>query len=371
MRLRQYIPRHPIDQVGSATTHSRDRAVVLDRLRECIQRIEGRTARLNISPTFGAEAPLNNLSGHSSGDPHEDGGCALPRTAPPPAPPSSPSPAPVSGASLAPIWTLGATAIDAMIGPAGLHPGGVHEIKPFRLRTIGTSTCETAAWPSGPDADWAAAWGAARAFALALLSRRFHMLARIGDTTRLALWCQVRASADDLGALYAPGLATFGIETERLLIIEVDTARDALWVLEEALRAGSLALVAGTLEAVDLTPARRLGLAAQVHGTPCLVLTHPQAQPMAATASRWRIGPLASAPHPFAGGGPTIPISNADRLPGARRLVVGLERQRARPLAGMVSQAYVSWCDETFRFRMAAPVRDRADGKSTPWHRTG
>jgi hypothetical protein len=370
VRLRQSIPQHPIEQMGPATTHSRDRAVVLDRLRESIQRIEGRTARLDIPPVFGAEAPRHNLPDHPSGDPHEDGGCALPRTALPPAPPSSPSPAPVSNVSISQAWTLGAATADDMIGPAGLDPGGVHEIKPVGLRTTGTSACETAAWPSSPDADWSAAWGAARVFALALLSRRFHMLARSGDTTRLALWCQVRASVDDLGAIYAPGLAAFGIAAKRLLIVEVDTARDALWVLEEALRAGSLALVAGTLEAVDLTPARRLRLAAQAHRTPCLVLTHPQAQPMAATASRWRIGPLASAPHPFARGSPTAPGSGADRLPGARRLVVGLERLRAQPLAGMVSQACVSWCDETFRFRMAAPVRDRADETGTSWLRT-
>jgi hypothetical protein len=259
-----------------------------------------------------------------------------------------------------------------MIGPAGLDPGGVHEIKPVRLQPAGT-TGDVA----GPCADWAAAWGAARTFALALISRRLHMLAAAGEAARPALWCQMRARVDDLGEIYAPGLAAFGIALDQLMIVEVDTARDALWVLEEALCAGSLALVAGTFEAIDLTPARRLALAAQAHATPCLVLTHPQTPAMAATASRWRVTPLDSAPHPFAEGSPAVadrspagPGSGADRLPGAHRLVVGLERLRARPLAGAVSQACVSWCDETFCFRMAAAVRDRTDGAGTPWRRT-
>ena len=43
-----------------------------------------------------------------------------------------------------------------------------------------------------------------------------------------------------------------------LLLVETATAVDALWVLEEALKSGSVVLAGAMLDEVALTPARRL-----------------------------------------------------------------------------------------------------------------
>ena len=53
-----------------------------------------------------------------------------------------------------------------------------------------------------------------------------------------------------------------------LLLVETATAADALWVIEEALKSGSVVLAGAMLDEVALTPARRLSLAAAAGKTP-------------------------------------------------------------------------------------------------------
>jgi hypothetical protein len=104
------------------------------------------------------------------------------------------------------------------------------------------------------------------------------------------------------------------------------------------------------MKAVELTPARRLGLAAAGSLTPCLVVTDPRAPAAGSTATRWRIGALRSAPHPF------------DRdAPGARRFTASLERCRHAALAPQALSLSLEWSDETHRFRVASALAHRAD----------
>ena len=74
--------------------------------------------------------------------------------------------------------------------------------------------------------------------------------------------------------------------------------------MEEGLRSQSLALVIGVLGEAELTPARRLSLAAAEHLTPCLLVTDPRLSPAGSTATRWRVGARGSASHPFDGAAP-------------------------------------------------------------------
>ena len=67
-------------------------------------------------------------------------------------------------------------------------------------------------------------------------------------------------------------------------MVEAPSEADALWVLEEGLGAGNLSLVIGQVKEVDLTPSRRLGLAAAAGSTPALVLTLPTSPPAPAAA---------------------------------------------------------------------------------------
>jgi hypothetical protein len=387
VHLRQHTLRQSIAHLEASSKDGTDRAAVIELLRQRIQQIEGRppsfgTTSTRTRSTLSEQvsevdpAGFDMISGDlaSPRDLPEDGG-TIPCHSPPPVPPSSLLSFPertrtASQGSVSPLqpkcieirparWTFGKPEGDVLLGSEGLDPHGVHEIKPALSRSAATSH---------PASDWNAVCGAARTFALALAARRLVMLAEAQDDTRAILWCGVRGQMDDLGTHYAPGLATFGIAPERFLIVEVGKPRDALWAIEEALKTGSLALVIGMLETVHLTPARRLALAAQTHATPCIVLTHPAAYPMAATASRWRIAPLPSAPHILVQGH-TSP-SSLDRVPGPLRLSLGLERHRARSLAAEVSIAHVEWCHETLRFRMASPVRDRTHDAGPTWRNT-
>ena len=111
------------------------------------------------------------------------------------------------------------------------------------------------------------------------------------------LWCRPRRAGDDRGALYAPGLAAWGLDARRMVFIRGNASRDVLWAMEEGLRARAFAAVVGDGVAPDFTAARRLQLAAD--GGPALALTlHPAATAAAQTPAltRWRIAAQPAAP---------------------------------------------------------------------------
>nr|WP_295830169.1 hypothetical protein [uncultured Azospirillum sp.] len=66
--------------------------------------------------------------------------------------------------------------------------------------------------------------------------------------------------------LYAPGLAAYGLTSDRLVAVRAVRPVDALWAMEEALRCSALSAVLGELEGLDLTASRRLQLAAESSG---------------------------------------------------------------------------------------------------------
>ena len=290
MRYAPHRPTHAVScHAGGWARDPRQRATVLKSLRQRIAQIEGRV------PAFGAPLAGPSLA-HSFAtpdphqDPHEDGGVSPRKTPPSTSSSSLPFPsAPNASMDHRPVaaWTFGEAFLDHAIGPTGLAADSVHEIKPGRLPL--TASAGDGTEPMGdaaPLPDWSGAWGAARLLALTLAIRRLALLRdQNPDAPQTTLWCQPAHASRDLGAFYAPGLAQIGLPPENLIIVETRRSDETLWTLEEALRAGSLALVIGQLDAVDLTPARRLALAAQQHGTPCLLLTHPDSPSAAATAS--------------------------------------------------------------------------------------
>ncbi len=255
-------------------------------------------------------------------------------------------------------WTLGEPVLDALIGTAGLEPGGLHEIKPVagQLQSKGQSKDEArsnriADKPPNRIPDWMGGAAVARRFALALGVR---WLAACDGLRREApvLWCASAGDASELGAPYGAGLGRLGLDPARLIVVEPAKTSETLWALEEGLKASGLALVFGQLPSIGLTPARRLALAAAHGRTPCLLLTHPRAPPAAATSTRWRIAPAPSAPNPL-----------DSWAPGAARFLVTLERCRGRPAAEQSASFVLEWCDAALRFRLASGV---AAGASRP-----
>jgi hypothetical protein len=332
---------------------------------------------------------------------YEDDG-AFPR-APHPAPSSSSfvgfaSRSPLATDASHPIWTLGgdsaATEADVVVLAAAslditrlaLDTAGVHELKPAFISAEsavgpGYAECESQAEskmkPRMRHEDWAASWSAARSFCLALIARRIasnvtsHMMQEA--SRRQVLWCLPRTTRAEHGVPYIHGLQHLGITPADMLLVETGNTQDTLWALEEGLKSDSAALVVGIIDDVELTPARRLALAAKKHGTPCLLITHPRMPPVAATATRWRVAacpgaphPLSCAPHPLRTPNPSsgrVMQSNTpfSKALGARRLALTLERCRVSPKYVTGREVVVEWSDEALCLRMVASLSDRSN----------
>ncbi len=78
------------------------------------------------------------------------------------------------------------------------------------------------------------------------------------------LWCADALAGSEL---YPPGLAAFGLDYRRLIVVRCRKPREVLAAMEDGLRCRVLAAVVGELSAaMDLTASRRLQLAAESSG---------------------------------------------------------------------------------------------------------
>ena len=163
---------------------------------------------------------------------------------------------------------LGVGTIDAVLPGGGLKAGALHEIGADDYRDMGAAT----------------------GF-LAALAARF-----IENGPGLVLWCQSAQPPFDIGALYGPGLAAFGLDPARLVLVLPGSVTDCLWAMEEALRSGAFAAVIGEVDrraaALDLTATRRLQLAAEEKGTPAFLFTGHGGGAASVAVTRWRIAAL-------------------------------------------------------------------------------
>lgn len=239
-------------------------------------------------------------------------------------------------------WCTGVAELDERLGPLGLVRQGVHHF-------LGVPPEE------GPPL--ALGMASTQAFMLTLAALQPRAL---GDNAGLAgtardrtpqpdiVWCTRAGFAREFGGLSLAGLAAFGLDPDRFLIVEARRDDDVLWVLEEALRSGAMTLAIGAVEDIGLTPARRLALASDEGATPLLLMTDPRAGGVAASATRWRVSPLPSAPHPF-----------AETMPGNPRFAVTLERCRTHTMPAATHPFALEWCHDTYAFRLAGELSDR------------
>jgi protein ImuA len=160
----------------------------------------------------------------------------------------------------------------------------------------------------------------------------FALSRRLEGDERPVLMTATRAWLGEHGRPYGPGLSG-----TPLILAPVNTAAEALWALEQALRSGAVSLALGTVDAATLAQTRRLDFAAKQGG--CVGLVLPRGlDGLSAARRRWRISTLASAIDP-----------DDAKAPGAARLTAELVRGRGeRPGAWMLEQD-----DETHRLRLA------------------
>lgn len=103
------------------------------------------------------------------------------------------------------------------------------------------------------------------------------------------LWVSTKRS------LFPTGLGYFGIEPHRIIFIDVKKDKEALWVMEQALKCNALSAVVAELGEVSFTESQRLQLAvekSQVTGF--LHRRKPRRENTLACTARWRIIPVAS-----------------------------------------------------------------------------
>lgn len=115
------------------------------------------------------------------------------------------------------------------------------------------------------------------------------MLRALMQQSSSCLWISTRRT------LFPPALQAFGMEPERLLFVDVNTVKEALWAMEEALKCNALTAVVGEFTALTFEDSRRLQLAVeQSKVTGFIHRYQPKIENTVACASRWKITPLFS-----------------------------------------------------------------------------
>lgn len=180
---------------------------------------------------------------------------------------------------------------------------------------------------------------AAGGFAMALLSK----LPGEGDI----LWCQLLGDGREYGALYGPGLRWLGIDPGRIIHVQVRCARDLAWVMEEAVRSGSVAAVISEGPALDFTTTRRLSLACKEAAIPCLYVNLSGEMRPSAADTRWRITATA---------GPDTGHEMLDQSLGPVTAAWSVSLVKCR--GGRLGKWQLYWDYETVSFHMATALCD-------------
>lgn len=121
----------------------------------------------------------------------------------------------------------------------------------------------------------------------------------IADTditaARTVVWVRQEAAAMEAGGVYGPGLAAFGFDPARLLLVHLRTAIDVMRAALEATRCAAVgAVIIETVDRgakIDLTATRRLKLAAEKGGVTAVLLRAAGETVAGAVETRWRVRP--------------------------------------------------------------------------------
>jgi protein ImuA len=181
---------------------------------------------------------------------------------------------------------------------------------------------------------------------------------------KATLWIQSDFAGRETGFPYGPGLDLFGLGCERLLILRVPRAIDALFAMEEALKCRALGGIVTALTddgSADLTATRRLSLAARDGSTLGLLLRHCAPLATSAAATRFEVAAAPSRGDGFGGLGITT-------------FLLSLVKNRRGPCGRWT----ISWDHHDHVFLtaahslgLAATAGDRPDRTAFPFARAG
>jgi len=99
------------------------------------------------------------------------------------------------------------------------------------------------------------------------------------------------------GNVFPVSLKTFGVEPERIIFVHLMQNKDALWVMEEALKCNGLSAVVAELKEIDFKQSRRLQLAVEQSRVTGFILRNEiKKMSNTACAARWKVSSMPSEP---------------------------------------------------------------------------
>lgn len=134
------------------------------------------------------------------------------------------------------------------------------------------------------------------------------------------LWVRQTFLDGETGRVFPSGLREYGLDPDKIVLVQANNVRDLLQAGLEAARckalAGALLELAGDSSLYDLTASRRLSLAARSNGVPLLFLRSAARAVPSAAETRWHVRTLSSSP--LAANAPGKPVFEAELLRSKR-----------------------------------------------------
>ncbi len=95
--------------------------------------------------------------------------------------------------------------------------------------------------------------------------------------------------------IFPPALASFGVEPDRLIFIDLKNEKEVLWTMEEALKCQGIAAVIAEVREISFAQSRRLQLAVEISKvTGFLFRNDPRKLGTTTCVARWQITPIPS-----------------------------------------------------------------------------
>lgn len=115
------------------------------------------------------------------------------------------------------------------------------------------------------------------------------LVAKLMHAGSFCLWISTRRSLSPLG------LTHFGIAPHKVIFVDIIQDKEALWVMEQALKCTALAAVVAEMEEVSFSESQRLQLAVEKSNvTGFLHRRRPRHENTLACVARWKIRSMAS-----------------------------------------------------------------------------
>lgn len=115
------------------------------------------------------------------------------------------------------------------------------------------------------------------------------ILSKLMNNGAVTLWISATRT------IFPPALLAFGIDPDKIIFIDVRNEKQALWVMEEALKCEGIGAVVGEIKEIDFTVSRRLQLAVeQSRVTGFILRNNPRQHTTTACIARWKITSLSS-----------------------------------------------------------------------------